>query len=115
MITTKIENNTINVAVLGEFTLADYKEFEEAVLRSIQSKGPLNILFDLRDMIGFTIDVAWEEIKFSREHPFDFSKIAIVTGDQWVAWSAWISRLFTDANTQVFDDYDVAHNWATLE
>lgn len=115
MITSKLENNTINVAVLGEFTLADYKEFEEAVIYGIQFKGPLNILFDLRDMISFTVDVAWEEIKFSREHPFDFRKIAIVTDDQWLNWSAWIQRLFTDANIQVFDDYNVAHNWVTLE
>jgi len=114
MITSKLEENTVNVAVLGEFTLADYKEFEEAVLYGIQFKGPVNILIDLRDMVGFTVDVAWEEIKFSREHRFDFHKIAVVTDTRWNNWSAWIQRLFTDAKVQVFEDYDVAHNWVTL-
>ena len=111
MITTKLENNTVNVAVLGEFTLSDYKEFEEAVLYGLKFKGTLNLLFDLRDMAGFTLDLAWEEIKFSREHQFDFNKIAIVTKDQWLNWSAWIQRLFVDAKIQVFEDYDIAHNW----
>ena len=115
MITTKLENNTVNVTVFGEFTLADYKEFEEAVLYGIQFKGPLNILFDLRGMLGFTVDVAWEEIKFSREHPFDFRKIAIVSSGQWISWSTWIQRLFTDAKLESFDDYDVAHNWVCME
>ena len=114
MITTKLEENTVNVVVLGEFTLADYKEFEEAVLYGIQFKGPLNILFDLRDMADFTLDVAWEEIKFSREHRFDFRKIAIVADSQWIAWSTWIQRLFTDADIQVFEDYELAHNWVAL-
>lgn len=114
MITSKLENNTVDVAVLGEFTLADYKEFETTVLYGIQSQGPLNILFDLRDMLDFTVDVAWEEIKFSREHASDFRKIAIVTNDQWVAWSTWIQRLFTNAQIQVFEDYDTAKNWSTI-
>ena len=114
MITLKLEENTVSVVILGEFTLADYKEFEEAVLYGIQFKGPLNLLFDLRDMVDFTVDVAWEEIKFSREHRFDFRKIAIVADSQWVAWSSWVQRLFTDADIQLFEDYELAHNWVTL-
>ncbi len=111
MIAIKLEQDTVNLAVLGEFTLSDYKEFEAAVLYGLKFKGSLNLLIDLRDMSGFTLDVAWEEIKFSREHQFDFNKIAVVTRDKWISWSAWIQRLFLDAKIQMFEDYDVAHNW----
>ena len=63
-------------------------------------------------MIDYTVDVAWEEIKFfSREHNHDFSKIAVVTDDQWLTWQAWLSRLFIDAEICVFRDYDEAQAW----
>ena len=112
MITIEQTNNLVNVAVLGEFTLADFKAFEDQSLYKLQSPGTVNLLFDLRAMIDYTVDVAWEEIKFfSREHNHDFSKIAVVTDDQWLTWQAWLSRLFVDADIQVFTDYDEAQAW----
>jgi hypothetical protein len=114
MITIQQTENLVNIAVLGEFTLADFKQFEEQALYKLQSPGPVNLLFDLRDMIDYTVDVAWEEIKFfSREHNHDFSKIAVVTEDQWRTWTAWLSRIFVDADIQVFTDYNEAQAWAS--
>ena len=112
MITIEQTDNLVNVAVLGEFTLADFKTFEEQSLYKLKSTGQVNLLFDLRAMIDYTVDVAWEEIKFfSREHNHDFSKIAVVTDDQWITWQAWISRIFIDADIEVFNDYDEALAW----
>lgn len=112
MITVKNDpQNTVLAAVLGEFNLADFKEFEEHAQYALKFNGKANLLLDLRDMTGFTIDVAWQEIRFTREHPADFDKIAVVTDDQWLAWSAWLSRLFTQADLQVFEDYDAALEW----
>ena len=113
MITIKQQDSLINIAVLGEFTLADYKEFEQIVQSKIPSVGKVELLFDLRDMLGFTVDVAWEEIKFSRQHEHEFGKVAIVTSDQWITWSAWLSRLFIDTDIQVFDEYEAAQDWVT--
>src|ERR1039458_1292552 len=80
MITIEQTENLVNVAVLGEFTIADLKAFEEQSLYKLKSAGAVNLLFDLRAMVSYTIDVAWEEIKFfRREHNHDFSKIAVVT------------------------------------
>ena len=112
MITIEQTDNLVNAAVLGEFTLADFKMFEEQSLYKLKSTGQVNLLFDLRAMIDYTVDVAWEEIKFfSREHNHDFSKIAVVTDDQWITWQAWISRIFIDADIEVFNDYDEALAW----
>jgi len=36
-------------------------------------------------MADFTVDMAWEEIKFSRQHAGDFRRIAVLTDSQWVA------------------------------
>lgn len=113
MIAIEHEDDFINIAVAGEFTLADYKEFEELVRYKIKFRGKVDLLFDLRDMLGFTIDVAWEEIQFSRQHSHDFRRVAVVTTDQWVIWSAWLSRMFVDAEILVFEEYDAAKEWVT--
>ena len=68
MITIDHTNSLVSVTVLGEFTLADFKEFEELVLSKVKFDGPVDLLFDLREMADFTVDMAWEEIKFSRQH-----------------------------------------------
>ena len=99
-------------AVLGEFTLDDFNEFENAVEHALKFQGSTNLLVDLRDMIGFTLDVAWEEIRFTRQHAYDFERIALVTGSEWQEWSAWLTRLFTEADMQVFEDYEAALAWA---
>ncbi|TAH45360.1 MAG: STAS/SEC14 domain-containing protein [Betaproteobacteria bacterium] len=111
MITTEHSDNLVAVTVFGEFTLADYKEFEELVNFKVQFEGQVDLLMDLREMVGFTLDVAWEEIKFSRQHAHDFRRIAVLTEDQWLTWSAWVSQLFVDAEVQVFSDEAEARDW----
>lgn len=111
MINISINGNTIRAAVLGEFTLADYREFEQTILSGVKLMGPVNLLLDLRDMLKFTLDVAWEEISFGRAHEADFVRVAVVTSSQWMIWSAWITRLFVDAQIQVFDEIAEAEGW----
>lgn len=111
MISLDVKDNQIAVTVMGQFTLDDTREFEQAVCYGIQFQGTVNLLFDLRDMLSYSLDVAWEELKFSREHKNDFDRIAILTGDQWVAWSMWINRLFMAADIRLFDDLDMAQAW----
>jgi hypothetical protein len=111
MISLNVNNNQIAVTVMGQFTLDDYREFEQAVCYGIQFQGTVNLLFDLRDMLSYSVDVAWEELKFSREHKNDFGRIAILTGDQWVAWSMWVNRLFMSADIRLFDDLGMAQAW----
>ncbi|MEO7560184.1 MAG: STAS/SEC14 domain-containing protein [Nitrosospira sp.] len=111
MITIEETDNLINVAVFGEFTLADYKEFEEQVIYKSRFENRVNLLLDWRDMLSYTVDVAWEDIKFIREHGNEFNRIAIITDNQWQAWGAWVSNLFIDANIRVFSDYTSARTW----
>jgi len=105
----------VTVTVLGEFVLADYKEFEDMVRDTLAPGGKVSLLFDLRQMAGFTLDVAWEDIKYTRSHPNDFDKIAIVTRSEWVIWSAWLSQVFINAELLVFDDDAEARSWLEQE
>ena len=114
-ISTENTEKMVALTVFGEFTLADYKEFEDVVNYHIQFEGQVDLLFDLRQMVGFTLDVAWEEIKFSRQHAGDFRRIAVLTEDQWLTWSAWVSQLFVNAEVRVFDDEDEARAWLAAD
>jgi hypothetical protein len=105
----------VTVTVLGEFVLADYKEFEDMVRSTRAPGGKVSLLIDLRQMAGFTVDVAWEDIKYTRSHPDDFDKIAVVTDSQWVIWSAWLSQMFINADLQVFNDDAAARGWLEQE
>jgi hypothetical protein len=112
MITIEQTENLVNIAVLGEFTIADFKSFEDQTLYKLKFPGELNLLLDLRAMVSYTLDVVWEDIKFfRREHNHDFTKIAIVTDNQWLTWTAWLSRIFVDADIEVFTDYEEAKAW----
>jgi hypothetical protein len=101
----------VTVTVLGEFVLADYREFEDMVRATQAASGKVNLLIDLRQMADFTLDVAWEDIKYTRSHPNDFGRIAVVTNSEWVIWSAWLSQMFINADLQVFDDDGEARGW----
>lgn len=111
MIVIQSTEQFVELVVLGEFALADFKEFEEAVLYQTRFSGPVDLLVDLRKMLGFTVDVAWEDIRFSRQHAADFNRIAVLTDSQWLAWSAWLSQLFVSADVRVFDNEPDARAW----
>jgi hypothetical protein len=111
MITTDCSGSLVAVTVFGEFTLADFREFEDLVLSQVNFTEPVNLLFDLREMAGFTVDMAWEEIQFSRQHGGDFGRIAVLTNSQWVTWSAWLEQLFVSADLRVFAEANEARAW----
>jgi len=114
MINIEETGNLIIVAVIGEFTLDDFKQFEEQVLYKFHFNGEANLLLDWRDMVSYTVDVAWEEVRFMREYGNKINRVAVVTDSQWQVWSAWVSNLFTDADVVVFSSYDEAYAWAKI-
>lgn len=115
MITVDHKSGLVSLAVLGEFTLEDFREFEDYLYAQGLFDGSCSLLFDLREMAGFTVDLAVEEIKFSRLHGGDFKRVAVVTDSQWVAWSAWLEQLFVKADLRVFEEIDGARAWLTGE
>lgn len=115
MIVIQNQHHRVSVNVYGEFTLADFKEFEELVNYKVKFEGPVDLLMDLHEMADFTLDVAWEDLAFARAHPNDFKRIAVVTQSQWVAWSAWLSQIFVSAEMRVFDESADACAWLDTE
>lgn len=111
MITIQHEGSLITVGIYGEFTVTDYRQFEQEVLETLRLSGKVDLLLDLRDMQSYTLDVAWEDVRFVRAHAHDFRRVAVVSDDQWHVWLAWVTRLMTAADVQVFTDEGLARNW----
>jgi len=112
MITIEEDQDLLKVHVMGEFTVSDFKELEDAVTGELELAPKIKLVLDLTQMSGFTIDMAWEDIKFTREHTHDFKRIAIISGDQWTTWMSWLNSAFTDAQMQIFSEEVEATNWA---
>jgi hypothetical protein len=111
MIAIEEQPQTVKISVYGELTLADYRDLEQTVTKDLRAAPKVKLLFDVRFMSGFTLDVAWEEIKFSRAHAHDFRRVAVVTAEQWAPWVSWISAAFTDAEVMLFEDVASAGTW----
>ena len=86
MIVIEEENDLLKATVYAELTLADFREFETAVRHELKQTPKIKLLLDLTKMSGYTVDVAWEDIRFTRAHARDFRRIAVVTGSVWATW-----------------------------
>lgn len=111
MIVIEEHNDLLKVHVYGELTLADYREFEKAVSGGLKTASKVRLLMDLTTMSGFSVDVAWEDIRFTRAHAHDFRRIAVVTDSQWLIWIGWLSAAFTDAEVETFETAANAEAW----
>ena len=111
MITVEHQGNLTVVGVFGEMLLADYREFEREVLQQLGTLGRVNLLMDLRAMLGYTLDVAIEDVKFTRDHTAAVGRIAVLSAREWVKWTALLSQLFIRSELGVFDDESAARAW----
>ena len=111
MIAIEEVKDLLKVSVYGELALADFRRLERAVLGELRNRPQVKLLLDLRAMTGYTLDVAWEELKFTRAHPHDFRRIAVVTAQEWAPWLSWVAAAFSDAEVMLFEDPAPAEAW----
>lgn len=111
MISVQHEDGLTVLGIFGAFELADYKRLEQEVREQLARRGQLNVLLDLRDMLSVTVDVALEDLRFTREHAKDIGRIAILSERDSVAWTAFLSQWLVEARIRVFDDETTAREW----
>ena len=111
MIVIEEQNDLLKATVYAELSLADFREFETAAQHELKQAPKIKLLLDLTKMSGYTVDVAWEDIRFTRAHAHDFRRIAVVTDSMWVTWLGWLPSAFTDAEIKHFEDAAAADAW----
>jgi hypothetical protein len=111
MISIREQEYGLDVALFNEFTLADFKLFEQALLKRVAELGTPAVLLDLSELKDFTLDMALEELRFVRAHDKDFGRVAIVVSDVWIKLAAHLAGLLSHGRTQYFDSSDAAQLW----
>ncbi|KAF7600763.1 MAG: STAS/SEC14 domain-containing protein [Candidatus Dactylopiibacterium carminicum] len=111
MITTDVLSDRVELRAFGSITLEDCKTFEEASDYRVLFNRPIDLLLDLRGMNGLSLDVAVREWRYIRAHRGDFRHVALITDAPLLAWGAWLSQLFTDAEIGVFSGERAARRW----
>lgn len=111
MITIQHEDKLTAIGIFARFELADFRRIEAEVVQQLSSFGKIDLLVDLQGMLDYTLDVAIEDIRFTREHAHDVGRVAIISEKESVAWVALLSRLFVDAEIRVFDSEPDARQW----
>ncbi|KZE34976.1 SpoIIAA-like protein [Crenobacter luteus] len=111
MISIREQAYGLDVALYNEFTLADFKLFEDALTKRLAERDKPDVLLDLADLKDFTLDMALEELRFVREHEADFGRVAIVVTDIWIKLAAHIAGLLSKTRCQYFDTVEEAQAW----
>jgi hypothetical protein len=111
MITIQHEGNLTITGIFARLEIADFRRLEEEIESQLKRMGKIDLLVDLRGMLGYTLDVALEDLRFSREHAHDVGRVAILSEDESMIWTALLSELFVRAQIKVFDDETLAREW----
>lgn len=111
MITIQHEGSLTVVGVFVRLEIADFRRLEAEIETQLRLLARIDLLVDLRGMLGYTLDVALEDLRFTREHAQDVGRVAILSEDDAVVWTALLSELFVRADIRVFDDETLAREW----
>ena len=111
MITIQHEGSLTVVGVFVRLEIADFRRLEAEIETQLRLLARIYLLVDLRGMLGYTLDVALEDLRFTREHAQDVGRVAILSEDDAVVWTALLSELFVRADIRVFDDETLAREW----
>ena len=115
MITIEHEGSLTVAGVFARLEIADFRRLEEEIESQLRRLGKIDLLVDLRGMLGYTLDVAFEDLRFTRQHAHDVGRVAILSEDDAVVWTALLSELFVRAQIRVFDDETQAREWLAPE
>ena len=115
MITIQHEGGLTVVGVFARLEIADFRRLEDEIESQLRLPGRLDLLVDMRGMLGYTLDVAFEDLRFTRQHANDVGRIAILSENDGVIWTALLSELFVRAQLRVFDDERLAREWLRSE
>jgi hypothetical protein len=115
MITIEHEGSLTIAGVFARLEMADFQRLEDEIESQLRRLGKIDLLVDLRGMLGYTLDVALEDLRFTRQHAHDVGRVAILSEDNAMVWTALLSELFVRAKIRLFDDEAQAREWLAAD
>lgn len=71
----------------------------------------VDVLFDMRELEGWEIRAAWDDLKLGLKHGRQFNKIAMIGDKQWQEIAAKIGSWFIGGEAKIFADRAQALAW----
>ncbi|MBB5211237.1 STAS/SEC14 domain-containing protein [Microbulbifer hydrolyticus] len=71
----------------------------------------VDVLFDMRDLTGWEIRAAWDDLKLGLKHGRQFNRVAMVGDKQWQEVAAKVGSWFIGGEAKIFDDRAQAVAW----
>lgn len=71
----------------------------------------VDVLFDMRELDGWDIRAAWDDLKLGLKHGRQFNKVAMVGNKSWQETAAKVGSWFIGGEAKVFDDKAEALAW----
>ncbi|MDG5786798.1 STAS/SEC14 domain-containing protein [Evansella sp. AB-P1] len=105
MITIKPKNKEaiMEVIVNGKITTEDIEEFEMIFKEKKENYGKINLLMEVHEIQGYSMNAVMEDLKFSANHWKEFNKIAVITDKKWIGLGSKISNILPGVEVKHFD------------
>ncbi|MFD1215910.1 MULTISPECIES: SpoIIAA family protein [Microbulbifer] len=71
----------------------------------------VDVLFDMRELDGWEIRAAWDDLKLGLKHGRHFNRVAMVGNKQWQEVAAKIGSWFIGGEARVFEEKTEALAW----
>lgn len=111
MILINTEKGVVEAHGYGRLALSDLQALEAESKNCLESSTETCLLLDVRNAEGASLDAILEEWKFARRHSNDFKKIAIISEHKLIDLAGCMSKVFFDADIQVFESDKEAKLW----
>lgn len=109
-----LPDNILGVRAEGEVTGKDY---ESVIMPAVEGKlkryPKIRLLYDCRDMQGFSAAAAWDDARVGLRHIGSWEKIAVVSDEHWIIHAVKGFAFLMPCEVRVFEgsQFDAAKGW----
>ena len=107
------ERVLLSLHARGKLQHEDYETLVPMLESAIKGMDhpKVDVLFDMRELDGWKIRAAWDDLKLGLKLGRQFNKVAMVGNKSWQETAAKIGSWFIGGEARVFDDKAQALAW----
>lgn len=107
----------IKMKLIGKLTHEDYETIVPLIESSLASVEypDISLLVDATQFDGWSLEAAFDDLKFGLKHNEDFKKIAFVGNKSWQEYGVKLSNWFMSGSMHYFENIDEAIEWLKEE
>ncbi|MGE6108781.1 STAS/SEC14 domain-containing protein [Aeromonas sobria] len=105
----------ISIKAVGRLSHEDYLAITpmlEAALNRVEGQG-VRVLLDARELEGWELRAAWDDLKLGLKHGHAFGKIALYGQPGWQGLAARVGGWFISGEVRAFEEECAAIDWLT--